>query len=61
MKATFMIACLAGTSLARQLPRNLDSDPDFVEYLSCNNKNYTSRRELKLRAQIFKQNVDIIN
>jgi len=57
MKATFALALFTATVAARSPLGKLENNPQFVQFVSANNKNYKSHRELTQRAQIFQNNL----
>lgn len=60
MKSTFASAAVVGMATASPLGK-LQNDPQFIQYINQNNKNYHSVTELGRRAGIFQDNQAKIN
>ena len=55
MKTTFAAACFAGLVAAAPPMGKLTNAPNFVNFISSNNKHYKSTEELQMRAGLFAQ------
>ena len=63
MKSYFALAALAGLAAANSNPQPLNkmlNNPQFLEFMSKQNKHYTTPMELNMRAQIYNDNGDKI-
>merc|ERR1712156_1417243 len=63
MKSYFALAALAGIAAASSNPQPLNkmlNNPQFLEFMSKQNKHYTTPMELNMRAQIYNDNGDKI-
>jgi len=63
MKSYFALAALAGIAAA-QNPQPLNkmlNNPQFLEFMSKQNKHYVTASELNMRAQIYNNNNDKIS
>ena len=63
MKSYFALAALAGIAAASSNPQPLNkmlNNPQFLEFMSKQNKHYTTPMELNMRAQIYNDNNDKI-
>ena len=64
MKSYFALAALAGIAAASSNPQPLNkmlNNPQFLEFMSKQNKHYTTPMELNMRAQIYNDNNDKIS